>query len=592
MTFSKSESRRIFDLIVISTVFFASMTLNAQVQATLDSEISCIVSTCGTENPLEHPFVTTPGLSGKTVSMIQATLKKPIENYMGRLIHLAVLQDQAFKTVMRNASNISLTPQQESFLQSLRYLRKFSEFSTALEMTEKGFSINKEKLKIIFPKSTEDERAAIASLANVIQTSATLDRLSSFTYEEAIRFIEPTLSVIDGQKNQAIQIVSFSGYLTGIVPLYTFVNLVPLTVQKALRGEVLSVAEKKVMLQKITQYYVLVSLSANDVQKAFRKLPLNLTEALQEAQNRYQKSETGMAVQTPKTVKAILQKNVNQCLNKLAYSYAALPSKAQLEAFRNIMAEIGAKARSLVEAKIKTSLQDSFKGEIYFPTAKEDVIAEWSNGLAIGLEESEQTLKTLKTPDLNSPGTLQSFAVMFIGMPKDELFTDVLSYCEKAEPGFLVDHANSATGAITLSWPTIVYPELGASIIAHEIGHTVSANWPQAVMSEKTCLTSVQGTGQYVEEDFADLFAAEIYNQFNGKISDTKLSNLGCALVPRYKGGWTSSTLKNSNSTDSHSSGFYRLIAVGSMTSTQKPECLDYLNKNLTTFTDYCRWQK
>ncbi|MGZ3634284.1 MAG: hypothetical protein ACXVAJ_08165, partial [Parachlamydiaceae bacterium] len=83
------------------------------------------------------------------------------------------------------------------------------------------------------------------------------------------------------------------------------------------------------------------------------------------------------------------------------------------------------------------------------------------------------------------------------------------------------------------------------------------------------------------------------YNSFSGKINDVKLSNLGCGVSQRYNGGWTEVSFKNLYTSDPHSSGFYRLLATGTMTGTLKPECTEYLNKyKILNFKNYCRWQK
>ncbi|MGZ3768482.1 MAG: hypothetical protein ACXVCP_07400 [Bdellovibrio sp.] len=578
----------------ISSLLFLPIVLKAEIPvANPDPAISCIESTCGTANPLPHPFETSPDLAPQTFSLILSKMKKPVENYMGRLIHLAVLQDKAFKNVIQNAPAISLTPQQESFLQAARYLNRMSEFRSALETNKNGMSFNRKKLKTLLPKSSENELSAIVSLGKVIESSYYLYALSLMNYETVIQFLEPSYSLLEGQKRQADHIVFAESTIAQVIPLYTGIMTGSLVVQKALRGELLSVAEKKVMLKKITESYSLLSLFEKDIQQAFSKLPLNLTDALQEAQSRYQKSEAALAVQTPKTIKDILKKQAGQCFNKLTYSYAALPTKAQIEKFTNIMTEITNKARSLVEERKNVSLPDSLNGEIYLPTAREDVIDEWSNALAIGYEETQKQLLTLKSADLKDPANLQSVAIIFIIQQNHDLFEDVSSFCEKAEPGFLSDATNSANGTITLSWPTVVYPEMGATILAHEIGHVVSAIWPYMVKKEKNCLTAIQGTGKYAEEDFADLFSAEIYNSFSGKINDIKLSNLGCGVMHRYSGGWAETSFKNPYTSDVHSSAFYRLLATGTMTGTLKPECTEYLNKNkILNFNNYCRWQK
>jgi len=567
---------------IFSFFICASLTVNAK-----DPSLECIQQTCGVVNPLAHPFDIQPDLAKTTRLMIDIKMKKSIQNYMGRIIHKALIKDKAYKAI--DSKSVKLTTEQSALIQSITYMGRLRELSTTVEVVNGRYAFNRDKLKSLLINPTNDELDAVSSLAIVFSVAQNLQGFSRFSYDTNLKMLYPGKTTIEAQKAAALSIKEVQDKISKIIILYKELQDHSLVIEKAINSENLSVAEQKIMLSQIELNYFLNTLLSDQIQNSFAKVPLDLEKTLNEKNKKYNESEVALAIKTPQTIKNILQTTVAQCSAKLAYSYAALPTKQQLIKFSEMVSIVQNTAQQMIEQKIKMSLPEAFRSEIALPTAQDFVIDEWQNYLQVGTADSDMNIKKLKAVDLNDPLIMNSFVVNFILEEKKQLFSDVLSFCEKAEPPFLNDAAIPMLNSINLSWPTIRHPEIGLAIVAHEIGHVASSKWPESVKAEKSCLAQIQGTPKYVEEDFADLFSAEIFNRLNGSVTDTKLKNLGCGLQSILLPG----TLKNQNPSDSHSSGFYRMLAFSKMTRQKISSCDKFIEDNnvQNIFGQYCQWQ-
>lgn len=559
--------------------------------APANETLSCVESLCGAQNPLSHPFEISKATEKWTNAMIKGNMQKPLQDYMGRIIHRALIADKVYKSILQK--KIELQPEQAAFIQTFRYAKRINSYLPAIERgTYYGYSFNTAKLKEILPQATEDEINAITLLADVITLNVRIGRLMEMSYESMMNAIQPGKSVRDGQIAEAYNILLADEKLRRLMPLDASIKSDQLVLTKALKGDTLSAAEQLVMKDSIKSRFSIEALLDDSLQKAFGKIPLNMDLAMSEAGTAYAQSETAKALATPTSVKGFLQQGVEACSTKLAYAYAALPRQAQIDTFKKMLNDVKATARGMMEERTKTSLPNAFNAEIYLPTAREVSISDWKSSLTMAKNSADLSIATLKKLDLSDPRNLQAVAMAFVISAPDKLFSEVLSFCEKVQPPFLSDSAARRTGAINLSWPTIVHPEVGISIIAHEIGHVASYNWSENLKAEKDCLTARQGGTQYLEEDFADLFSAEVFNRSKGKIADVNMAPLGCGLLSRDKNTWALGDLVAVKG-DTHSSNFYRLLSGATMTSRMTPQCGDYLKaKNVTQFDNYCQWQK
>lgn len=580
--------------IVLSTAALSIVTQLAAFPAMAESKsstLSCIQSLCGNENPILHPFAKSKNLEIKTKAMISSQMERPLKVYMGRVAQRALILDSIHKSLFQKET--SLTSEQAAFLQSLLHADRLPLYQSAFVSTPFGIMLNRWKLKEIAPELSNEEIEAIQYLAPVFKLNQFLKNLELIRYEAAIKVLYPKYTVLYGQVTAAVAIEATYKKIQKIAPYFDIIRPKSLVVEKAKKGLVLSPAEQKIMLKHIMDRLRMDVLFSPEIQEVFTSLPLDNSRIITEAQSRYQQSKVAKVLKQPQDLKQLFYQGIDTCLNDFAYSYAAFPSQAQLTTFKQLFEEVVRKARNLIEQENGGPVESKIRPEVHYPTAKENIIAEWQEGFDKAVVDLSNSLDKIKTLNFDNEEARQSLIVHY-GLPQSEiLFDEVLSFCKQAVPPSLKDSAIGGTSIINISWPTVVYPEFGLSTIAHELGHVANSKHPQLFSSEGMCLADKQQSLQYATEDFADLFAAEIFKAVNGKIKTTKLTNMACGILSRDEKGWQEGTLENPIAHDTHSSSFYRLLALAKMTDTMTKECTAYLGETKNThFSEYCKWQK
>lgn len=159
---------------------------------------------------------------------------------------------------------------------------------------------------------------------------------------------------------------------------------------------------------------------------------------------------------------------------------------------------------------------------------------------------------------------------------------DFVSDCQNFIVPDLTDFSVTVKGYVSASWFTVLFPERGAGIVAHEIGHIVSnivrtkiqksrdiqkwtpfINRYQCVRDRNPYVLKVLSTDNnsvWGEEDWSDHFASLVLKKYQSW-QPVKATNLGCVLTPELKGRY------NVKSTDPlhedvHSSGILRTLFI------------------------------
>jgi hypothetical protein len=568
------------------------------VNASLSLDQQCIQSLCGANYPLPNPSKVSTSASVAAGIAIDKNVKKPLENYMGRIIHQALLQDQMFKKLFEKKDQIQLPPEQVALAQSIRYASHLDKYMGALEIGDQQIlAFNMDKLNALLGPGKQDEANAISTLSSLIIFQQWFGPMfESNNLEVILRTFYQDIPYDQSIVAEAIAIRTTEGYLASLLPGMTFNSPKEMVIQKAIDGKPLSYTEKNIIRREMKNRILLSYILSSDVQDAFKKVPLNIASTIDEIKTLYSSSKQAQTVAAPKGFKQLVSNAVEICSAQLSNSYAALPNTAQLNRFQTLFHDIESTAQKMVEEKLKTTLAKPIDLQLILPPDRDMALASWSSGLQGAVQASDTAIANLKKLNLEDPKILQAI-FMKASMFKDaEVFAEIFEYCDQSKVPFLDDAAMQTFNLVNLSWPTIVYPKMGVGIIAHEVGHIVSASWPEAVKSEKDCLTQEQGgNDQYAEEDFADLFSSALMKRVNFNLDGIPLSNFGCALLPRdeLKDQWAAGDLKNKDTYDTHSSSFYRMIAIASMTGKQSNACQAFLNSvQESRFQNYCAWGK
>jgi len=558
---------------------------------------ACAVSLCGTQNLLSHPFETQPSLNESTLQTIQPILKKNLENYMGRLIRQYAQLDQSIKK-LQNSTTLNLTPEQIGFLQAFSYIQRITELWPALEISNQSYILNKDKLKLILKDSSDAEINAVSNLAPTIIAIYSLQSYSNYDFETLMRLIYQTNDIKSAQINETNVIKTSLNQFSKIIPIYyLFYQPDDLILKKAATGTALTIAEKKYFIQLSLFAKSINLLSQDNVISTFAKLPIKIDAFKQKLLQNYPQTALGKTFQTPTSIKSTFSPELTKCLSKMAYSYAALPTLQQIQNFQSLYQEVTKEAQVLAQEKASASLPNLFQLEVILPETKDEAINSWKTNLDLLTKRYDQSYQQIKNSTDNEQQK-DAFTLILLSLfqNKKGLFDESDSFCDRSTPAYLNDAAIPSLNSINLSWPTIIHPEIGLGIVAHELGHIASARLGDSALSkEKSCLTNKTKTDLYLEEDFADLFSSEIYNRFAGKIQSTQLAVMGCGLleINPTTGLYQNLNTTNINPNDPHSSGFYRLLAIASMTNRLTDTCKARLDQTQETrFKTYCSWKK
>ena len=168
--------------------------------------------------------------------------------------------------------------------------------------------------------------------------------------------------------------------------------------------------------------------------------------------------------------------------------------------------------------------------------------------------------------------------------PRPAIFSRTQQVCANIKPSEFADKTLNRYGEIVVSWQSAVWPQYGAGILAHELGHVVTAalNAPQDLSLVRTCdyirhqqfygaSASIPGLND--EEDWADRFSASVMKRLAPNWPSA--ANMACILMTTDRQSLAEGSFDLSqDSSNSHSTNIYRLLQVQKdLTGTLPPSC-------------------
>lgn len=551
---------------------------------------ACIKSACPSHSNFNHPFSNQPDLQAKTLALIEAKLKKPLQNYIGRVIHQSLVKDQLFKVIADHKNQVQIKPNVAALMQTLLYASRIGKYTPALEFSATGeLEFNVQKLKSDYGLS-DSEAEAIHKLSALMRFETYYGSIFTRPMEMMLLYWRSDLSVEDAAQSQARDVLEAMDRIYQIVPSIRDINPRPLVIEKALNKVQLSEIEKVRFSSEVHTKYVLNLMVNTPILEAFGKIPFNQAALLEEIQKKYLKTKMAKAVAHPQSFKGLLQQTVKTCTEKLAVAYASRPTAQQLDYFKKAANYVVSQSQAMIEEKMKSSLAEPLNVKFIYPASQEESLSAWEemlHSLTANLEKSIKQAKKFQTaaPDIQSD-LWASFATQ---SEDEEPFAEILRFCDQAESPFLSDAALATINMVNVSWTSVRNPIPGIGVVAHEVGHIIQPKFQKLFEKEESCLETKQGSKQYLTEDFADLFSSEILKRLGSKWDSKPLANFACGLVTFDE----KPSLKNPNDKDTHSSNLYRVLAIAAGTKSMTPQCTGFLKtENEDRFENYCQWEK
>lgn len=269
---------------------------------------------------------------------------------------------------------------------------------------------------------------------------------------------------------------------------------------------------------------------------------------------------------------------LDTCRANIIRSYRTAPSEADIEHLKQLIQTtkaltLGNLEKMSISAEKKKEIEKAIDNLGFkFPLTQKQMLATYERMARYKLNVSMADLAAYdKYTDNDLFLSLYSDLI-----EKGDVLTDSLKkLCSEYAPSDLTDHVITAFGQVGVSWQTARFPKLGAGIIAHELGHVISAilknkaTAADAYTAIKSCTVARRGTNTKIdtsEEDFADWIAAKAMG--SAKAQGITFDNIGCILMGNSGSRWGTSTglsLKypdaiNERLNDPHSTAFYRLV--------------------------------
>lgn len=236
-----------------------------------------------------------------------------------------------------------------------------------------------------------------------------------------------------------------------------------------------------------------------------------------------------------------------ECKARFYQSINLYPQQSEIDTFKTLTE----KARTAALSQL-TQQDPAFQRieslKFVLPSSAEDNTRSYLRALNAKHRETLETTEQYKSMSDASAFTL----ALFNFADSDEGLD-----CDKTPSAEISDKTVPSDGFLLVSWFSVRYPQVGLSILSHEIGHTVFA-YSNGNNISRQCLTEKQNNSdKYLNEDYADVFAAKnniaLMNQFN-----FKTLNYGCSLVLSAN----DTNLINMDADDPHATGLNRAIQL------------------------------
>ena len=310
--------------------------------------------------------------------------------------------------------------------------------------------------------------------------------------------------------------------------------------------------------------------------------------------------------------KLAVQKN---CLPIVTRAFAAAPSQFRIDKMTELLTKVKTAAKSAARdyftgASLEVALDAVDGAQFQYPSSNLNLRSETLIAFDNTLRKQKEISASLTAADFQTSQWKNNLVYMLTNIStatEESAITDARAVCSTLEPSFFEDKTLAEIKLIQVGWQSIAFPELGAGVLSHEIGHVVSKavqnansiSTATAYISARQCSAGNhrafepsaigRNFAQFAEEDWADVFSVKAMSYLKDVWPYSK--NMACALVhisdTKIYDGFN---LFISGTSDIHSTGAYRVMQteVNSGRTLPKSCSAGYPSSELSAATHVC----
>lgn len=589
---------------------------------------ACLIDTCGpaADNWAASDVVQRPGfIYLKPSQLAEDIWRKRFEQRL-----TVILQQKAelkIKSIERARQLIheNAMIQKDHPIRAILTFTRFNEDFAKYYQIVKNFTIGNTLLilddatfEIVFKNYTDHEKTAAKTVLNNFYLPMIYSITALNKYEnklvQILRIKYPQVALFDAQKNEADFLLKESDRIAKIIGKefkQFFIDAqAQILIEKAKKGEDLNQVESDSLTSVIQIIDAFGKIfDEGQVFAALMEIPYDFETQIERLKNGKLDEVLANARSIGSMAKDVDGSTSITCRLRLSQSLELNASDLRIRKIKEIIQAVKQSAKSVVAnmvdaGNLSAVAQKIDQVEFSFPEPNALRIQRVENAF---VQEEQDIKRSQSILDTDHQKTVQYFIYGLLAdmhktideEKKDFANNKMMQACQNLPVETISDYAITSLGKINVSWFSANYPEIGVSVLAHEVGHVVSAILRQDAdrgVFHQRFIDSVSCVGNrnpYVmtpvdfkartetawsEEDWADYFSSLV-------IEDLKLKhnpffsqkNKGCALLAD---AGESYLIKNFDPAigDTHSSGALRLLFIGNDRKMLAPSCQKFLN--------------
>lgn len=557
--------------------------ISSQEQTENPQHLTCAQETCGQASKL--PFFTAP-IQNLDSSLYRQYLDSSLRQFLN-------LEGQSVETknkLLTDFSNMKVDRVSDAYLAfiNLMYFYSFGKpVTSAIEMSWNRIKID---INVLRKKLNESGLTRPEEVNWVILIARTIYEsdifyanyyLSQFPLEIFVQKVYPNLDTLTAISREAQSLEEVQNRFSEAYPMLKSNTAATLAIlKKAINKEPLAPDEKQDFIEiRMSLLSMREILPGGKWRGALLQRSVNIPamadDLFKRALNSTRAKISGQEIEKEK--RSLLQ----LCAGALVSTVASSPTPEQNLRFTNLVRSLKSDAKSVLSGSRYHSPQVMAavdKVHLILPPTKQQTAAALARSLQNEIAFSKESIERMHQMNIQKQEDKELVLLMLASQymdddeAQDNQLSDVKDFCEENMPEAISDASYSRYQLVNVGWRSVLYPQFGYGIAAHELAHVISeadsfASGQRAFTKVKDCLKDNQsGKADFVEEDFADLFASQLMK------SKPDASNYSCLLLNQKNSEYADLAMTSPKGSE-HSSGFYRLIAIGTQLNNLTPTC-------------------